>query len=207
MAGVREARKQQTRQRIATAAMELFAARGFEAVSVAEVAVAAEVTEKTVFNHFSTKEDLVYSSDRDFQDALTAAVAVRPAGQSAHAAVTAFLLDRYARFTGDPELEARQRVLTHVSAASPRLRAREREILARYAEALRAQLDRERPAGDGDELRPQVVADSLIAVHAAVVGAVRRAVLAGRAPAEFTPEVLAAARQAFRLLAHGMDNA
>lgn len=203
MPGVRAVRKQQTRERIAAVAMELFAARGFDAVSVAEVARAAGVTEKTVFNHYATKEDLVYSGDRAFEAALLAAVSGRPPGESAHAAVTAFLLDRYRGFVGDPAREARQLTLARLLADSPALQARERQILARYAAALRAQLTREHPTDD-DDLRPQVAADALIAAHSAVVGAFRRAALAGRAPEEFAPRVLASARAAFDLLARGL---
>ena len=65
--GVRELKKRETRRRIAETALRLFAGRGFDAVTVAEVARAAGVTEKTVFNHFETKEDLVYSEDRAFE--------------------------------------------------------------------------------------------------------------------------------------------
>ena len=57
--GLRERKKQRTREDIAAAAMALFSARGFDDVTVADVARAADVSEKTVFNYFPTKEDLV----------------------------------------------------------------------------------------------------------------------------------------------------
>ena len=60
MEGLRERKKRQTREAIAAAAMALFHARGFDEVTVAEVARAADVSEKTVFNYFPTKEDLVF---------------------------------------------------------------------------------------------------------------------------------------------------
>src|SRR4051812_49017424 len=63
--GLRERKKRQTREAIAAAAMELFQARGFDAVTVAEVAAAADVSEKTVFNYFPTKEELVFSHGED----------------------------------------------------------------------------------------------------------------------------------------------
>jgi AcrR family transcriptional regulator len=56
--GLRETKKLKTRQEIAGTAMGLFARRGFDHVTVAEVAEAAGVSEKTVFNYFPTKEDL-----------------------------------------------------------------------------------------------------------------------------------------------------
>ena len=58
--GLRESKKLHTRQVIADAAMQLFAQRGFDHVTVAEVAEAAAVSEKTVFNYFPTKEDLFF---------------------------------------------------------------------------------------------------------------------------------------------------
>ena len=60
MAGLREWKKQHTRERIASEAMRLFVTRGFDHVTVAEVAEAAEVSEKTVFNYFPAKEDLFF---------------------------------------------------------------------------------------------------------------------------------------------------
>lgn len=57
--GLRERKKQRTRELIAETARRLFSARGFDRVTVAEIARAAEVSEQTVFNYFPTKEDLV----------------------------------------------------------------------------------------------------------------------------------------------------
>src|ERR1700749_5221319 len=57
--GLRERKKLKTREGILAAAMKLFTERGFDSVTVAEVARAADVSEKTVFNYFPTKEDLV----------------------------------------------------------------------------------------------------------------------------------------------------
>src|SRR5690349_18035508 len=63
--GLRERKKRQTRDAIAAAAMQLFKARGYDAVTVAEVAAAADVSEKTVFNYFATKEELVFWNAED----------------------------------------------------------------------------------------------------------------------------------------------
>jgi AcrR family transcriptional regulator len=60
MEGRRERKKQQTRQAISDVATALFIERGFDAVTVAEVARAADVAVQTVFNHFPTKEDLFF---------------------------------------------------------------------------------------------------------------------------------------------------
>jgi AcrR family transcriptional regulator/quercetin dioxygenase-like cupin family protein len=143
------------RDRIAAAAMELFAVRGFDAVSVAEVASAAGVTEKTVFNHFSTKEDLVYSSDRVFEERLIGAVRERAAGSSVHHAVATFLLDLYAGFPNDPTRLVCHQRLSRLVSASPALQSRERLILARYAKALQEVIATEQGAA-AEDLRPRL---------------------------------------------------
>ena len=67
---VNAGREQQKRQLLAETARPLFAERGFEQVSVAEIARTADVSEPTVFNYFPTKEDLVYSGLERFEDEL-----------------------------------------------------------------------------------------------------------------------------------------
>jgi AcrR family transcriptional regulator len=80
--GLREAKKRRTRATIASVAMELFTARGFDEVTVAEIARAAGVSEKTVFNYFPAKEDLVLERGQERRLALLEAVRDRPAGAS-----------------------------------------------------------------------------------------------------------------------------
>jgi AcrR family transcriptional regulator len=72
--GLRERKKSQTRQAIAEAAEDLFRAQGFDQVTVDEVAQAAQVSKKTVFNYFPTKEDLVFARTDDREHALLMAV-------------------------------------------------------------------------------------------------------------------------------------
>jgi AcrR family transcriptional regulator len=78
--GLRERKKEQTRQSIAETAWRLFAERGYDRVSVAEIARAAGVAEATVFNYFPTKEDLFYSRLEAFGDQLVEAIGPRPPG-------------------------------------------------------------------------------------------------------------------------------
>ena len=72
--GLRERKKQRTREEIAAAAMRLFRERGFDSVTVAEIARAADVSEKTVFNYFPAKEDLIVHRGQEKTAALIEAI-------------------------------------------------------------------------------------------------------------------------------------
>src|SRR5438874_1246621 len=78
--GLRELKKEQTRELIATTAWRLFADRGFDRVTVADIAQEAQVAPATVFNYFHTKEDLFYWRLEAFGTRLAGAVGARPAG-------------------------------------------------------------------------------------------------------------------------------
>ena len=84
--GLRELKKEQTRQLIAGTAWRLFADRGFDKVTVAEIARQAQVAEATVFNYFPSKEDLFYSRFEAFSARLADAVRDRDPGEPALAA-------------------------------------------------------------------------------------------------------------------------
>jgi len=95
--GLRERKKRQTREAIIAAALSLFQARGFDAVTIAEIARAADVSEKTISNYFPTKEDLVFRHGGERRAALVDAIAGRRPGESIVApfrAATDEFLDR-----------------------------------------------------------------------------------------------------------------
>ena len=75
--GLRERKKQLARRLISETASRLFADRGFDAVTVAEVARAADFSEVTVFTYFPTKEDLFFGGMESFEEKLVAAVRAR----------------------------------------------------------------------------------------------------------------------------------
>src|ERR671938_2178345 len=129
--GLREREKQETRQRIAETARRLFAERGFERVSVAEVAREADVSQQTVFNYFPTKEDLVFWRLGSFEDELLATIRDRDAGESILAAFGRFLLAQRG-LLGQSNPEAREHLIavSRMIEASPALRAREQQIFA-----------------------------------------------------------------------------
>jgi AcrR family transcriptional regulator len=90
--GRRERKKTELRTRISDVATALFLQRGFDEVSVSEVAEAADVARPTVFAHFPRKEDLVFDRYPEAEALVVAAILERPAGTSAVAALTDLML-------------------------------------------------------------------------------------------------------------------
>jgi AcrR family transcriptional regulator len=130
-AGLRAWKKERTRQTISDVATGLFMRDGFEAVTVAHIAAAAEVSVKTVFNYFPSKEDLFFDRADDVIGALVDAVVERPAGGTLVGALHEVLADRLVPFdtTGwrrlrDPEGYERFRRFLETEEASPALRTR-----------------------------------------------------------------------------------
>jgi AcrR family transcriptional regulator len=101
--GLREQKKEQTRAAIAHTAIGLFLQRGFEQVSIAEIAEAAGVAKQTVTNYFPNKEDLVLSGQPTLTPDLAGAVRGRAPGESPVTALYRLVrseLDRRAEWTG-----------------------------------------------------------------------------------------------------------
>jgi AcrR family transcriptional regulator len=202
--GLRERKKRQTRQLIADTARRLFAARGFEAVTVAEVARAAEGSEATVFNYFPTKEDLFYSGLESFEEELLSSIRERAPGESALAAFGRFVLEpRGLLATSDPDAIERLAGITRVIEESPALLARERQVFERYTGSLAALLAAETGAA-ADAIEPRVAANALIGVHRALVEYTRREILAGARNPELGRKVRARASEALALLEGGL---
>src|SRR4051795_12594931 len=124
--GLRERKKERTRQLIAQTARRLFGERGFEDVTVAEVAGAADVSEATVFNYFPTKEDLFYSGLEAFEEGLLSTIREREGSESVLAAFGRFILEpRGLLASRDPETTERLAAIVRTIAESPALLARE----------------------------------------------------------------------------------
>jgi AcrR family transcriptional regulator len=137
--GLRERKKQKTRELIAGTARRLFSARGFDAVTVVEIARAADVAEKTVYNYFPTKEDLVYSGMHSFEQRLLDAVRERKPGESVVSAFGGYLREASGTIAGvaaSGELQTIARVIT----SSPVLVAREQRVFADFTALLAAYL-------------------------------------------------------------------
>jgi AcrR family transcriptional regulator len=177
--GLRERKKERTRALIAETARRLFVERSYEAVSVAEIAREAEVSEATVFNYFLTKEELVYSRLEAFEEKMLAAVRDRAEGESITAAFAHFIsTPRGMLASRDPKEVEELAGISRMIAASPALLARERQIFDAYTDSL-AGLIAEETGAAPDSTEPWVVANALLGIHRASVDHARRRIAAG----------------------------
>jgi AcrR family transcriptional regulator len=204
--GLRERKKVRTRELIAETARTLFAEHGFEAVTVAEIAREADVSQQTVFNYFPTKEDLVFWRLEAFEAELLAAIRDRPDGEPVIAAFGRFVR-RPRGLLAEQDAEARLRLagITRTIAGSPALLARERETLARYTASLAELIAAEAATAPGD-IRPTVAANALMGVHHALVARARAGVVAGTPHAALREQLLAQADTALALLERGLGD-
>jgi AcrR family transcriptional regulator len=200
--GLRERRRQATRARIVDAAAELFAERGFDAVSVVEIAQRAGVVEKTVFNHFPVKEGLVFEADPPVRAALLDAVRHRPAGESVAAAAGSFVV---AAMSGLGSAEAASGVaeMAAVIRGSRTLQVREREILGELTTALTELIAEETSAGSG-ALEPWLAAHAVLGLYAGLLELARDRILAGVTGPALTAELLASGERGLALLQFGL---
>jgi AcrR family transcriptional regulator len=199
--GLRERKKRRTRAAIAEAAKELFAQRGFDAVTVADVAEAADVSEKTVFNYFPSKEDLVFQAGAERQAALLEAVRSRPAGSS--------LVHPFRRMT-DALLDAVERGPIDGIVGVPRLvmeskALRERLFLGWEQEAAALTPVIAEAAGEPeDSITAASVARTLAWTHRLVFRAAVRKLMAGEDRRTVAAELRDQARRAYDLLEDGL---
>lgn len=101
-------RSQRTRQRIAACALHLFVERGFDQVTVNEIAAAAKVSHMTVFRHFPSKEDIVVSDP--FDPMIAAAVAAQPAELPPLERVRRGLIEQWAALHGAPQVNLESQI-------------------------------------------------------------------------------------------------
>ena len=204
MSGLRERKKQQTREAIAESARELFVERGFEAVRVAEIARAADVSEKTVFNYFPTKEDLVFWRLEAFEAEILQTLRERAPGETALAAFRRFVLTpRGLIDERDPAARERLLGITRMITSSPALVAREQQVFLAFTDSLARQLAEETGAEPGD-IEPWVAANAMMGVHRALVRLARERVLAGATTNELQGELRTAGERALRALEAGL---
>lgn len=156
-----------------------------------------------MYNHFRTKEDLVYWRLAAFEDQLLAAIRDRPAGTSAVAAFRDFVTRPAGLLARDEsgQLKDIQRMIS----ASPALRAREQQIFGGYAASLAELLATETADRPGD-VTPRVAADTLIGVHRRLVEYTRAQTLADVPTSTIARRLRQQASTAFRLIEGGLAN-
>lgn len=148
MGELRESKKRETRERISDVATRLFVTRGFDAVTLDEIAAAAKVSKMTVFNYFARKEDLLLDREDDllllpFREALRA----RPKGQAPIAALRELIETLREQKHSFARIHPQSVEWWRVVAESPALKARLHELGDEAAEGLALELGGAKPDG------------------------------------------------------------
>jgi AcrR family transcriptional regulator len=204
--GLRERKKERTRALIAETARRLFVARGFEVVSVAEIAREAEVSQATVFNYFPTKEELVYNRLEAFEEEMLAAVRDRAEGETIAAAFARFIArPRGLLASRDPQEVEQLAGISRMIANSPALLARERQIFDAYTDSL-AGLIAEETGAATESIEPWVVANALVGIHRAGVEYARKRIVAGARNPGLARSVRRHIEQGVAALDHGLSD-
>ncbi|MER5796590.1 TetR family transcriptional regulator [Streptomyces sp. NPDC001980] len=202
--GLRETKKERTRETISATAIRLFLDRGFDHVSITEIAEAAEVSRRTLFAYFPTKEDLVLHRFADHESETARIVRGRTAGRPPLDALREALLDALARrdpntgLNDTPEIVAFLRMVF----ATESLAARLTRYTSRGIEALTEAL---REAG-ADPLVARLAAAQVIAVQRQLAVMNHEALADGESADARYPQAVRAAHQAFDLLDDGLGS-
>ena len=158
--GLRERKKQQTRDKIARVALELFAERGYDQTTLAEIADAAEVSTRTIFAYYESKEDILFCDDGAFYEVLKEALDTRPADVTT--------VDALRELLRGPEVaDENVRLRKKIVAEAESLRLAERARLARAEELIAESIAKDLNSGPGD-IRPALVAASMTAAFTAM---------------------------------------
>ncbi|MFD7295542.1 TetR/AcrR family transcriptional regulator [Streptomyces sp. NPDC059897] len=187
--GLRERKKRQTRQYISDVATGLFLERGFDAVTVAEIADAANVSVNTVYNYFPAKEDLFLDRASGVIDRMSRWVRGRGAGESAAGAVLRELREEVESVSPRVGLMDGYSDFMRVVQAAPALRSRLWAIQQEVRDNLVATLREETRAAEGDPL-PDLIAGQIDWVHQTVMAHIGRRMVEGGTPAEVSREML-----------------
>jgi AcrR family transcriptional regulator len=158
--GLRERKKQKTRDTIVKVAMELFAERGYEQTTIAEIAEAAEVSPRTIFAYFPSKEDILFCDLPEIQERLTQALRERPEGVTTLDTLRNFILE-------SPILGPNELVRKRIVASDETLRRNERARQAPFEELMVEAIAKDLNTG-ADDIRPRIAAAALIAAFTAV---------------------------------------
>ena len=198
--GLRERKKRRTHEAILNAALALFVEHGFDQVSITQVAEAAEVSRRTLFSYFPTKEDLVTFRLSDHETESARVVRARPSGQAPVEALREHYLDALARrdpITGltdlEPALQLFRLIMTTPSLLESMLTFKDNGERA-LAEALRD------TAGLAD-LPSRLAAAQVVAVVWTLALENQRRIVDGARADDVYPDAVAAAELGFAQLA------
>lgn len=165
-AGLRERKKQRTRETIQRAAIRLFAERGFQGTTVADIAAAAEVAPSTVFTYFPTKEDIIFASWEPFQSSFRERLENRPSGETAIDALRDWAARELPQILTPPADD--QVILRRIVDGDERLQAQERLCLAKFEEALATAIARDLDVAP-DAALPRLVAGAAVGAITSLV--------------------------------------
>lgn len=187
--GLRERKKRQTRQYISDVATGLFLERGFDAVTIAEIAEAADVSVNTVYNYFPAKEDLFFDRSKGMIDRLSRFVRARSVGESAAAAVLRELREEVESVSPKVGLMEGYARFMKVVRESATLQARLWRVQREQFDDLEATLRQETGAADDDPL-PVLMAGQIGWVHQILMATIGQEMIAGRKPEVVSREAL-----------------
>jgi AcrR family transcriptional regulator len=201
--GLRARKKRAAREAIATTARRLFAERGFDAVTVAEVAAAADVSEKTVYNHFPTKEDLAFAGREEGIAQFVAALEQRPPEHSVldvFRALTHHTLEVFIA-GGDEDLLAVATIIRGSRTLQERLTVGWESGAAAITAAVS-----EASGAAADDLVPAIVARTLWFTHRSIFLAALHGLVDGEDRAKLVTRLRKDADRAYDQLASGLEH-
>ena len=199
--GLRARKKRVAREAIAATARRLFADRGFDAVTVAEIAAAADVSEKTVFNHFPTKVDLAFAGREEGMVRLVADITERPPGASVldvFRALTTTVIDDLVG-PGDEDLLAVAKIIRQSRALQERLTVGWESGAAAITAAIA-----ETSGASADDLVPAILARTLWWTHRSIFLVALTGLLAEEDRDQLVARLRVAADRAYDQLAGGL---
>jgi len=206
--GLRERKKRLMRERLSTAATEMFMERGFDAVRVADVAEECGVSEKTVFNYFPTKEALVLDLLEATMDSLRTGLAERdvPPVEAALRILAVELKGTTSSLAAqeDPARAiAAYRRFGDLIRSTPSLRAYQSELMDRFI-AVAAEVLAERAGLRASDPEPQIAAAALLGLWRVQFQSLRRNLDGTRTPAQVEQAVTADVHRAARVIDAGL---
>lgn len=158
--GLRERKKQQTREKIERVALELFARRGYDETTLAEIAEAADVSPRTIFSYFDGKDDILFCDEPSYVEMLRDALEQRPAGATTVDALRDFIASM-------PPPDERAMLRKKVIARNPDLQVKLRGHIGQLEGMLTDSIAQDIGAGP-DDVRPALIAASMTAAFATV---------------------------------------